>query len=546
MNRAVVQSTELDAVSGATEGRSKSWRWRSGLLARIAFSAVAVAVGLAIVFGVLFLAIVSLRQRSVEARHTQQVIATANNLQTLVIDLETGVRGFVITHDERYLDPWRAAQARYPGATRTLLDLTKDSQLQHARALSIKEAIHTYLLTYSRPLVNFIRRNPQAGPTVASSRTGRQQVETIRGLFSRFLGTETALSEARQKRARTTARNALTVGGVGLGAAFLLIFIGALYLHRAVARPVRLTADAAARIAGGDFSGRLRANGPGEVGELERTFNTMAASLERSLADLEERNQTLVESERVKSDLVDNVSHELRTPLASVLGFSALMLERDLPPEKTRRYLEVIRAEARRLATLLNDLLDLQRVEQQTLELRLEHVDLNDLLATQVTLYSAQSEAHALRFEPAGEPLVVHADRDRLAQVIGNLLSNAIKYSPEGGDVDVSAGMTGEEASVWIRDEGLGIPADHQDRIFTKFFRGDMGRKRGIAGTGLGLVLARQIIEAHGGELGFDSEEGVGSTFWIRLPSNGSDGTAEVSEGSLAAAGDDPEPRYRM
>lgn len=537
MSQAAADSRTLEAASSATEGKPRLLRGGSGLLARIALSAVVVAVGLAIVFGVLFLAIITLRDRSVDAAHTQQVIATANRLQTLVIDLETSVRGFVITKNERDLDPWLRAQQQYPRAMQRLLTLTKDNPLQHSRALSLRSAIHSYLQTYSRPLVGFMERNPYAAPGVASSNRGRAQVEAIRVRFRQFLATETALSNARQSRARTTAQHALWVGGAGLGASLLLILLGALYLNRAVARPVRLTAGAAARIAGGDFSERLQTTGPGEVGELERTFNTMAASLERTLADLEERNRTLAESEQVKGELVSNVSHELRTPLASVLGFSALMLDRDLPPDERRRYLEVIRTEAHRLAALLNDLLDLQRVEQEALELRHEPVDLNDLLAAQVTLYSAQSEAHALRFEAAGEPLVIRGDRDRLAQVIGNLLSNGIKYSPEGGEVEVGAGRLGDEVTVWVRDQGLGIPEDHQDRIFTKFFRGDVGRERGIAGTGLGLVLARQIVEAHGGEVGFESEEGAGSTFWFRLPA-AAESDAAIPKGSLAAHDD--------
>ncbi len=535
---------EAPAGAGGSNGRPRKWWADSGLVARIAFSAIAVAIGLAIVFAVLFLAILSLRQRSLDAGRSEQVIATANRLQTYVIDLETGARGFAITRNERYLDPWRSAQARYPGAIATLLKLTNDTRVQHRRALTLKTEIEAYFSNYSAPLVAFVRRNPQAAPGVATDARGQSQVEAIRRQFRRFLATQTTLGRTRNERASTTTHNSLLVGGTGLGAALFLILVGAMYLNRAVAKPLRRTADAAARIAGGDLSERLDEAGPGEVGELERTFNTMAASLERTVADLEERNRTLGESEQVKSELVSNVSHELRTPLASVLGFSSLMLDREVTPEETKRYLEVIRTEARRLAALLNDLLDLQRVEQDALELRSDEVDLNELLSTQITLYSAQSDAHELKFQPAGEPLTVRGDRDRLAQVVGNLLSNAIKYSPDGGVVDVSATAIGDEAWIWVRDEGLGIPGGHQEQIFTKFFRGDVGRELGISGTGLGLVLARQIVEAHGGHIGFESESGRGSTFWLQLPALRSYDD-DVPEPSLAAR-DNAEPRHGM
>lgn len=523
----------LEASTSGTNDQGNWWT-RSGLVARIAFSACAVGIGLAILFTVLFLAITSLRQRSLDARHSQQVIAKANQLQTLVIDLETGMRGYAITHERSFLEPWDRARKQYPDAVKALVALTTDNAPQHTRALKIERSINRYFIQYSKPLVDFLKRNPGVAAQLVGAAAAR--TDAIRTQFDDFLTAEAALGRDRDEEASVTAEHALIVGGIGLGTALLLILLGAVYVNRAVAQPVRSAADAAAQIAGGDFSGRLPTDGPGEVGRLERTFNTMAASLERTLADLEERNQTLVESERTKSELVSNVSHELRTPLASVLGFSALMLDRDLPREEMRRYLEVIRTEARRLAELLNDLLDLQRIEQGTIELRIDSVDLNDLLAAQITLYSAQSENHELVLDQAEDPLVVYGDRDRLAQVIGNLLSNAIKYSPDGGTVAVSASLVGDEAWIWVRDEGLGIPTEHQQRIFTKFFRGDVGRERGIAGTGLGLVLARQIVEAHGGEIGFESAEGEGSTFWLQLP-------AAAREGRLAAR-DDPEARY--
>jgi signal transduction histidine kinase len=546
MSQVGLHSVHVDPeING--DGASRKRPAPSGLVARITFGAFTVGVGLAVFFAVLFLAIISLRDRSLEARNSQQVIASANRLQTLVVDMESGVRGFFISRDEKDLAPWKEAQRQFPSVSDTLIRLTRDNRVQHQRAMSIRQLVEDYLRIYSKPLVLFISRNPGTAVKVIGSSEGSSRIAEIRASFGRLLATERALGDARSDRAKSTARNALAVGGVGLGTALLLILFGAVYVNRAVARPVRLTADAASRIAGGDLSGRLRTDGPGEVGQLERAFNTMAASLESTVADLEERNKTLAEAERVKSELVSSVSHELRTPLASILGFSALMLERDLNPEDTTRYLEVIRGEARRLASLLNDLLDLERVEQENLELRVREIDLNELLAGQTTLYSAQSEAHEIKFQPTEESLLVQGDPDRLAQVIGNLLSNAIKYSPEGGDVRVRAALLGDEAWVWVRDHGLGIPEDHQGQIFTKFFRGDMGRERGIAGTGLGLVLARQIVEAHGGEVGFESEENAGSTFWFWLPAPSPvAGRPDLPVRSLATAGDDAEPGHRV
>ncbi|HEY6607541.1 MAG TPA: ATP-binding protein [Gaiellaceae bacterium] len=540
------QRAPVDGGTGGADRRQKPWRERSGLVRQLTLSAIAVAVGLAVLFAVLFYAIVSLRDRSLEAQRSQQVIAAASELQTLVVDMETGVRGFILTDDEKYLDPWRNALRRYPRARSTLLRLTEGNPAQHQRAVQITRRADQYSRNITPELVGFMRRNPPLAREYVRAGFENDQVPKIRDLFGKLLSSEKAVGAVRADRVRSTTRNALIAGEIGLGVALLVILLGALYINRAVARPVRMTAGAAARIAGGDLSGRLREDGPGEIGELERSFNTMAASLESTVADLEERNRKLYESEQVKSELVSSVSHELRTPLASVLGFSALMLERDLPPEETARYLEVIRAEARRLAALLNDLLDLQRVEAQTLELRLDEFDLNELLATQVTLYSAQSEAHQLRLDRVGEPIIVRGDRDRLAQVVGNLLSNAIKYSPGGGEVQIRAAQLGDEAWVWVQDLGLGIPAGHQDRIFTKFFRGDVGRERGISGTGLGLVLARQIVEAHGGEVGFESEESVGSTFWFWLPAAARiEVVPEVAPAELTA-GDDAKARHRV
>ena len=244
-------------------------------------------------------------------------------------------------------------------------------------------------------------------------------------------------------------------------------------------------------------------------------------------------------ADRAKAELVATVSHELRTPLTGILGFAELLAAHDADEEAQRQYVDVIVGEASRLRDLLNDFLDLQRVEEGRLTVAAENVALNPVLETQTALCAAQSNLHRVELD-ADEHLQVVGERNRIAQMLANLLSNAVKYSPAGGTVRVRARRTGAVVRIEVADEGIGIPADQQSRIFERFFRADSSDTRRIGGTGLGLALVRELAEAHGGTAGFESVEGRGSTFWVELPRAYRPEEEQTARPLALVVGDDP------
>jgi len=225
------------------------------------------------------------------------------------------------------------------------------------------------------------------------------------------------------------------------------------------------------------------------------------------------------EIDRMKSELVSTVSHELRTPLSSVLGFTELLLTKELKEERRKKYLETIHKEAKRLTNLINDFLDIQRMEAGKQIYHMENVRMDELAMNVLNRFSAEKN-HKIYLLDEAPNVCVQGDADRLEQVLTNVVGNAVKFMPEGGDIEIKLCNQEHQLLIHIRDEGMGIPKTELTKLFTKFHRVDNSEQRKIGGTGLGLAISREIIEYHGGEISLESKEGIGTTVIISLPLN--------------------------
>ncbi len=490
--------------------RSISLRDRM-LVASILLAAIVVSVFVALIF-----AVSAARKATNDEARSKNVTVSALALEKLVLDLEAGLRGYVITGNQGFLTPYTNARRQLKESKSDFSRLTRHEPGQDKRAATLIALINAYMRDYAHPVLGIARQNLQAARQ-ATKEEGTFRIDEMQSEFRSFLAHENVRTSSRKRSADAKTSHAIELGVAGLTGSAILILLFAIYLARGIARPVTEAAAGAGQVAAGDLSIRLSQKGPGEVGELTTSFNEMAERLESTRDELEDQNAQLRESERLKSDLVNTVSHELRTPLSGVLGFTKLLLTREFDPETRRHYLGIVDAQARRLSDLLDDFLDVRRIEEGRFERARELVDMATLLTEEAQLYSQQSPTHEVAVEIDHAPLGVIGNPDRLRQVIGNLISNAIKYSPQGGVVAVSADQENGSVRVEVRDEGMGIPLSQQPQIFTKFFRGDAPAS-GITGTGLGLAVSRDIVESHGGRIGFTSAEGEGTTFFVELP----------------------------
>lgn len=302
---------------------------------------------------------------------------------------------------------------------------------------------------------------------------------------------------------RASFTEALTLAAA---AALLAALAVSVALSRRIVAPVQVLQSVAGRIAAGHYEDRVQPKGEDELAQLAHSFNRMAGELEQV--------------ETMRRRLIGDIAHELRTPIAAIQGSAEGLMDGVLPANAET--FQQIYHEALRLARLVNDLQELSRVEAGAYELNLQPVDLGDVFATVSKRMKSAADDKRINLTlslPANLPRVL-ADEDRLLQIMTNLLGNALQYTPPGGSVTVSVGAPADgQVQVSVRDTGIGIPAEHLPYVFDRFYRVDKSRSRQHGGSGIGLTIARHLVEAHGGRIWVESPgEGQGSVFHFTLP----------------------------
>ncbi len=330
-------------------------------------------------------------------------------------------------------------------------------------------------------------------------------------------------------------------------AAVLLAVLAGWLLSRQIAKPIRQLAGASEKVAQGDLSLSVELKSSDEIGILAHSFNQMILSLRKSrdelqqwgknlerkvkqrTVDLEQKrrelagaNVRLEEMSQLKSQFLANMSHELRTPLNSILGFSEVLQEKMFGElnEKQEEYVNYIGESGGHLLSLIDDILDLSKVEAGEIEMEPAEVRLGDLLQNSLTMVKEKALKHGIELSLKLEDKIPHiyADERMVKQIVFNLLANAVKFTTDGGQAGIEAVKEDEHIRVTVWDTGIGIKEEDKGKLFKEFQQLDSGRDKRYQGTGLGLALSKRLVEMHGGRIWVESQSGKGSRFNFTLP----------------------------
>lgn len=451
-------------------------------------------------------------------------------LQSSLNAIASSQRGFVLTQDADQKMRYESATRAFQSDATVIQEQMRNNLAVTSRLQRIRQRVEMYDDEVAQP--NFaVARVSGVGAFVPGSPGATRVARGIMLMDSMRVEHALMLREVRENRTQLEADIELEDAAdewesFVIRAAAVAIFLLALTLvTRLLSRSLSKVVEAAEALEAGRYDDARLPNhqkAPNlEMARLGRTFDRLAISIATRERQLQEDIEQLKELERLKTDFVSTVSHELRTPLTSMRGALGLLLGGaggDLSP-KGRELLRIALTNTDRLIRLINDILDIEKIDAGHVQIRRDRLVLRPLLETTLAGLDGFAREAGVGLELHDVPeLELIGDSDRLIQVFTNLISNAVKFSPKESAVEVRAVIEGEAVCICVRDHGPGIPAEFASRIFGRFQQAGGAASRRSGGTGLGLSIAKAITELHGGRIGFDDAEGGGTRFKVLLP----------------------------